>query len=172
MLSPCTVRRRALNYGQLVEKALVAESQTTDPEQLKLIREAYDALNAENEKLERLRTESAASVVKYREETTRLAQDMAKNDIANAESTEYLLRVMSAVTGREITDVDEAEREIDISAANLRKEAAELRKKTGRSRKKTAAAADAADAEPAAEPDARDAPQAQDVPEDPPTVTS
>ncbi len=165
------VERLKKAHGQLVEKALVAESQTTDPEQLKLIREAYDALNAENEKLERLRTESAASVVKYREETTRLAQDMAKNDIANAESTEYLLRVMSAVTGREITDVDEAEREIDISAANLRKEAAELRKKTGRSRKKTAAAADAADAEPAAEPDARDAQQAQDVPEDPPTVT-
>ena len=153
-----------------MEKALVAESQTTDPEQLKLIREAYDALNAENEKLERLRTESAASVVKYREETTRLAQDMAKNDIANAESTEYLLRVMSAVTGREITDVDEAEREIDISAANLRKEAAELRKKTGRSRKKTAAA-DAADAEPARSPTRETRNRRRTSPKTPPTVT-
>jgi len=162
------VGRLKKEHGQLVEKALVVESQTTDPEQLKLIKEAYDALNAENDKLERLRTESAASVVKYREETTRLAQDMAKNDIANAESTEYLLRVMSAVTGREITDVDEAEREIDLAAANLRKEAAELRKKTGRSRKKTTAATDAADAgEPAAGHDARDA---QDAPEDAPTT--
>ena len=119
-------------HMQLVEKAMSTESQAADPEQLKLVRAAYEDLTAANEKLERLKLEDAQNQTKYRENTAQIAQEMAKSDITNAESTEFLLRVMSAIARRKITDVDECEREAETTAVGLRKYAADLRKKTGR----------------------------------------
>ena len=135
-------------HSELVEKAMATESAAADPEQLKLVRTAYEDLTTANEKFERLKSEDAINQTQYREETASIAQQMGKSDITNADSAKYLIRVVSAIARREITDIDEAEREAETRFQNLRKLASDLRKKSGRSRARKPATKDAAVADP------------------------
>ena len=163
-------------HSNLVESALVAEGQTTDPEQLKLVKETYEELTTTIVRCEKLKADHACEVVNYRKETTQLADEMGKRDVGNADSTEYILRVMSAVLQREVTDIDEAEREAEIAIGELRKLRADVAKtkraKVARGRAKKSAAANAtevdadadADVEPQPEPAPRPEPEpASDV---------
>jgi len=139
-----------LKHSELVEKALVAENQTTDPEQLKLVRAAYEELSDANARLAQLNLDHPAELNKYREETNQMAQEMAK-EVLTAESAEYLLSVVSAIERREITDVAEAETLAETLAADLRKLGADIRKKAGKSRSKSKQTENAAEAEAEAE---------------------
>lgn len=135
-----------LKHSELVEKALVAENQTTDPEQLKLVRAAYEELSDANAKLAQLNSDHPAELNKYRDETNQMAQEMAK-EVLTAESAEYLLSVVSAIERREITDLAEAETLAETLAADLRKLGADIRKKAGKSRSKSKQTENAAEAE-------------------------
>jgi hypothetical protein len=155
-----------LKHSELVEKALVAENQTTDPEQLKLVRAAYEELSDANAKLAQLNSDHPAELNKYRDETNQMAQEMAK-EVLTAESAEYLLSVVSAIERREITDLAEAETLAETLAADLRKLGADIRKKAGKSRSKSKQTENAAEAE-VEEPtnDAATAAAAAPAPED------
>jgi hypothetical protein len=145
-------------HSNLVESALVAEGQTTDPEQLKLVKETYEELTTTIVRCEKLKADHACEVVNYRKETSQLADEMGKRDIGNADSTEYILRVMSAVLQREVTDIDEAEREAEIAIGELRRLRSDVAKttraKVGRGRSKKSAATNATEAVADADADA------------------
>jgi hypothetical protein len=145
-------------HSNLVESALVAEGQTTDPEQLKLVKETYEELTTTIVRCEKLKADHACEVVNYRKETSQLADEMGKRDISNADSTEYILRVMSAVLQRDVTDIDEAEHEAEIAIGELRRLRSDVAKtkraKVGRGRSKKSAATNATEAVADADADA------------------
>jgi len=108
-------------HHALVEAALASENQTTNPEQLKLIKSAYEELTAANETHARLTTALEQALAVYREETTEKAAEMAKIDISSAESSAYITRVASAIAKHPIQDVSQAETLLDATITELRK---------------------------------------------------
>jgi hypothetical protein len=133
-------------HRELVEAALASESQTTNPEQLKLIKGAYDDVNAANENHTKILATWDTTCAAHREETTSNAAAMSKSDIETADTTAYVLRVASAVSKSQVTSLTDAERIVDAAVNDVRKirlkvkKAIALREKSKKA-KKTAAAA-------------------------------
>ena len=135
-------------HRELVEAALANESQTTNPEQLKLIKGAYEDLNSANDNHTKITQMWDATCAAFRDETTATSAAMSKSDIATADTTAYILRVASAVSKTDVTDLASAESIVDGAVNDARKmrvqfkKATALREKAKKAKNKAIAAAE------------------------------